>query len=137
MKKFLKSRFFLTKVLPALFFGIFGLGYVYGVLFGKSGSGFTPGAMIVIAISTIVILNLYMRKYWISATIGAICALVFFYLIFAVFDEYSEFPNPGSAEALRLLAVGLLLCLSGLAVGILLMIPFRTATGEQNVNNQQ
>ena len=127
MEKYLKSRFFLTKVLPSLYFGVFGLLYIYGILFGKSEVGLRGDGIIVIAITAIVLLNLYMRQYWLSCTIGSICALIFFYLIFAVLSEYSEFPNLASFDALRLLIVGLLLCLSGMTVGILLVIPFKSA----------
>jgi hypothetical protein len=122
MKKFLKSRLFLTKGLPALFFAIPCLIEIYKAIMGI----YQPTALefFAIAIAAILLLNLYFRKYWISCVIGSICGLIFFYLIFAVLSEYSEFPNSGSFEALRLLIVGLLLCFSGITMGILLMLPY-------------
>ena len=131
MEKYLKSRFFLTKVLPALYFSIFGLWHIYGILFGKSELGLRVDGIILIAIVAIVLFNLHMRQYWLSCIVGSICTLIFFYLIFALLSEYSEFPNLASFEALRLLFVGLLLCISGMTVGILLIIPFKPMKQEQ------
>ena len=125
MKKYLKSRFFLTKVLPALFFSIFAIPWVCYAIFGNGG--LSPIDIVVITIAAILLLNLYMRQYWLSYIIGSISVLIFFYLIFAVLSEYSEFPNLASFDALRLLIVGLLLCLLGITVGILLIIPFKSA----------
>ena len=125
MKKYLKSRFFLTKVLPTLFFSIFAIPCVcYAIFANIKLSTFD---IIVITVAAILLLNLYLRQYWLSYIIGAISVLSFFYLVFAVLSEYSEFPNLASLDALRLLIVGLLLCLSGMTVGILLIIPFKSA----------
>jgi hypothetical protein len=127
MKKyliFLKTRFFLTKVLPALFFVIPSLIELHKAIFGL----YDPTALefIAIAIAAVLLLNLFMRQYWISCIIGTICAFCFFILIFAVISEYSEFPNPMAFDALRLLSIGFLLCLSGITAGIMLMIPFKS-----------
>jgi len=129
MKKnlnYLKSWRFLTKVLPALFFVIPSLIEIYKAIMGI----YEPTALefIAIAIAAILVLNLFMRQYWLSCSIGAINTLCFFFLIFAVLSEYSEFPNPIAFDALRFLSVGLLLCLSGVTVGIMLMVPFKSAT---------
>ena len=125
MKTFLKSGFFLTKVIPALYFSVFGLVYLYGIFFGKSGFDMAD-SIIVLSITAIVLLILFVRKHWLNFIIGIICFLVFLYFIFAVLSEYSEFPNPGSFDALQLLIVGLLLCFSGITIGVLLMIPLKT-----------
>ena len=128
MKKYLnylKSRFFLTKVLPSLFFVIPSLIEIYKTTMGI----YEPTALefIVIAIAVVLVLNLFIRRYWLSCSIGAISILCFFFLIFAVLSEYTEFPNPIAFDALRLLTVGLLLCLSGITVGIMLIIPYKSA----------
>jgi len=129
MKKYLnylKSRFFLTKVLPSLFFVIPSLIEIYKAIIGI----YEPTALefIAIAIAAVLVLNLFMRRYWLSCSIGAISTLCFSFLIFAVLSEYSEFPNPIAFDALRLLLVGFLLCLSGITVGIMLIIPYKSAT---------
>ena len=127
MKKYLmylKTRHFLTKVLPTLLLVIPCLIEIWKAFMGI----YEPTALefIVIAIAAILLLNLYFRQYWISCIIGFVCFFVFFYLIFAVLSEYSEFLHPGSFDALRLLLVGLLLCFSGMTAGILLMLPFKS-----------
>lgn len=123
--KYLKTKFLLTKVLPTLFFVIPSLIEIYKIILGIH----EPKALefIAIAIAAILLLNLFTRQYWLSFTIGIISTLCFFFLIFAVFSEYSEFSNPIAFDALRLLSLGLLLCLSGLIVGIMLMVPFKSA----------
>ena len=133
MKTFFKSRLFLTKVIPALYFCIFGLVYLSGIFFGKTGVGISTDGVIVFSIAAIVLLNLLMRKYWISYVIGITCFLIFFYFILAVLSEYREFSNLASYDALLLLIVGLLLCFSGIAIGILLMIPFKK-TQQSSIN---
>ena len=123
MKKYLKSRFFLTKVLPALFFSIFAIPWVCHAIFGNGG--LSPIDIVVITIAAILLLNLYMRQYWLSYIMGAITVLFSLYMILAVLSEHSEFPNSGSSDALQLLITGLLICFSGIALGVLLMIPFK------------
>ena len=128
MKTYMKSKFFLTKVIPALYFCIFGVAYLYGIFFGESGL-VAMDSIIVLCITAIVLLILLVKKNWLNFVIGLICFLIFFYLILALFSEYGEFPNPASFEALQLLIVGLLLCFSGITVGVLLMIPYNTQHG--------
>lgn len=123
--KYLKTRFFLTKVLPTLFFVIPGLVEIYKAIMGIYEP--TPLVFIPIAIGAILVLNLFIRQYWLSCSIGAISTLCFSYLIFAVLSEYLEFPILTSFEALKLLFIGLLLCLSGITVGIMLILPFKPA----------
>lgn len=127
MKKFLnylRTKFFLTKVLPTLFFVIPSFIEIYKVISGV----YEPTALefIIMAIAAILLLNLFVRKYWLSCTIGVISMLCFFFLIFAVLSEYSEFTNPLASDALQLLSFGTLLCLSGIVVGIMLVIPFKS-----------
>ena len=129
MKKYLnylKTRHFLTKVLPALFFVIPSLIEIFKAITGI----YEPTVLefTAIAIAAILILNLYFRQYWISCIIGSFISIIFFFLIFAVLGEFSEFTNTSSFDAFRLLVVGLFLCFSGITVGILLMLPFKTAT---------
>ena len=123
MKKFLKSRLFLTKVLPALPYCIVSVSVLYHVLFGDM----TLSALdiFMLAITAILLLNLYARQYWLSYIMGAITVLFSLYMILAVLSEHSEFPNSGSSDALQLLITGLLICFSGIALGVLLMIPFK------------
>jgi len=123
MKKFLKSRLFLTKVLPALPYCIVSVSVLYHVLFGDM----TLSALdiFMLAITAILLLNLYARQYWLSCMVGSINVLWFSYLILAVLSDYAKFPNLGSSEALKLIIFGLLFCFSGITLGFLLMIPFK------------
>ena len=128
MKKlleFLRTKFFATKVLPALFFLIPSFIEIHKAISGIHEP--TALEFIAFSIAAILPLNLFTRKYWLSCAVGIVSSLGFFFLIFAVFSEYSEFSNPFAFDALRLLTLGLLLCLSGVAMGIMLMVPFKPA----------
>ena len=123
--KFLKTKFFLTKVIPMLFFVIPCLVEIYKIVSGM----YKPAALefTLFAIAAILVLNLFFRKNWLNRVIGAICVLSFFFLIFSVLSEYFEYSNLLAFEALRLLSVGLLLCLTGISMGIVLMVPIKSA----------
>ena len=130
MKTFLKSNFFWTKVLPTAFYCVLLAGGLYP--FSKAGTG---SVIVCILLISILLTNLFLKKSWINLIFGVIPAMFFFYLIFAVISEYSEFPSGASYEALRLLIVGLALCFSVIGMGILMCIPFKRENIETYVSS--
>ncbi len=118
MKAFLRSNFFWAKVLPTVFFCVLIAGILYP-------SGFIGGAVFGTLLITVLLLNLYIKKNWISLMLGVIFTLIFFYLVFAVLSEHSEFPDGTTFEAMRLLLLGLALCVSAMVMGLLMCVPFR------------
>ncbi len=119
MKMFLKSNFFWTKVLPTVFFCILMACMMYPPTFtiGWTTIGILP--------ITVLLLNLHIKKDWISQIVGVIFVMIFFYLVFAVLSEYREFPDGTTFDALRLLLVGLALCFTSMTMGVLLCLPFK------------
>ena len=126
MKRFFLSRLFLTKVIPSLFFGIMGILSIYGSFQGHAGA--IAERIVGSVIVAMLALNLYLQKKRLSQVIGVIFALISFYLIVALFDEYFEFPDLASSDALKLLGTGLALFLSGITMGVLLILPFKKTT---------
>jgi hypothetical protein len=125
MKTFFKSNFFWTKALPTAFFSVF----IIGTLYPFSTLTMVRG-IIGVFLMTILLLNLYMKKWWMSYIIGVTLFLISSYFVLAVISEYKEFPDSTSYEALKLLIVGCALFFSAMAMGIMLCFPFgRKNTG--------
>jgi hypothetical protein len=119
VKSFLKSNFFLTKVLPSVFYSVL----VILIVFPPSALAVGRDIVLILLLS-VLLLNLYFKKHWISSVIGGITFFLALYLVFAVLSEYHDFPDGASFEALRLLIVGLILCFSSMFMSTLLCFPF-------------
>lgn len=123
MKTFLRTHFFWAKVLPTVFFCVL----IAGMLYPPSH---TVGIILGFLLISVLLLNLYMKKVWISQLLGAVFTLICLYMLFAVLSEYSEFPDGSTYEAMRLLLAGLALCASTMVMGVLMCIPFKRRNNE-------
>jgi NADH:ubiquinone oxidoreductase subunit K len=128
MKTFFKSNFFWTKVLPTAFFCVFAAGTIYPFSTLTLATG-----IFCIVLITILLLNLFFKKWWISYIIGVVVFLISFYFVLAVLSDYKKFPDKSSFEALTLLIVGCGLFLSAMVMGIMLCFPFKRKNTDINV----
>jgi hypothetical protein len=107
-------------VLPTAFFSIF----IAGILYPLSTLTIERGIICVLLLS-ILLMNLFLKKWWISLMIGTILFFIAFYFVFAVISDYKKIPDSTSFEALKLIIGGLVLFFSAMFMGILLCCPFK------------
>jgi NADH:ubiquinone oxidoreductase subunit K len=127
MKTFIKSNFFWAKVLPTVFFSVIIAGFLYPLpsLTMKMG-------IVCVSLLSILLLNLYLKKWWVSYIIGVIVFSIAFYFMLAVISDYKKFPDGTSIQALKLIILGLAYCFLAMFMGILLCVPFKRKNNEIN-----